>query len=393
MTTTFAGSNKHMSISKLVLVMDDSRLNGNLSVNNFASPAIDFGIDINQIDVDRYLSLKKGDIQTDSVNPEMAADSAVQLPVELIKPLNIKGDLKIGQLTIIRTRLTDVILGLNARDGNLAIAPLSANLYQGKYSGDIRFDVTESILNMTFTTLLTGVQSDPLLTDFMGSSSISGIGNFNFNVKAIGINTDVLKKSLTGQGQVSFEDGVLRGVDVAAVLEQVEIMIESKRLLEINRGEETRFDNFTSTLDIANGVVNSNNLTLSAPGIRVTGKGTLINLHNDELKYDLVASADQTSATRREERYNIGGYSIPIQCRGKVGDSTCAPDVGEILKIAVVKGAEKKVGDVLQRALGVERPTQPRQQSEDQSTQQQPDEVPIDPRQELLNKALKSIFN
>jgi hypothetical protein len=194
-------------------------------------------------------------------------------------------------------------------------------------------------------------------------------------------------------------------------------MIESKRPMEIDRGVETPFDTFTSTLDINNGVIASNDLMIKAPGLQVAGKGTVINLVNDTLDYTLVASADSSSVTRGEERYNIGGYSVPIRCNGLINSPKCVPDVGEIIKVAVQKAVEKKLGDVLQRAIGL--PTQqpeqapaaepaaaeptmdssqapsldpaaaPAEQPQEQPPQEQ---QPADPRDVLLNKALESIF-
>ena len=53
----------------------------------------------------------------------------------------------------------------------------------------------------------------------------------------------------------------LKGIDVAMVLELVDIMIESKRLVEVDRGTSTAFDTFTSTLQVNNGVVTINDDT------------------------------------------------------------------------------------------------------------------------------------
>jgi hypothetical protein len=196
-------------------------------------------------------------------------------------------------------------------------------------------------------------------------------------------------------------------VDIASVLEQVEIMIESRRPLEIDRGIETAFDTFTGTLQITDGMVMSNDLQIAAPGFKVSGRGTVINLNDDTINYNLVASADPASATRGEERYNIGNYTIPIACQGQVSSPRCIPDVGEIIKVAVSREVERRLGDVLQRAIGGGAPAtqpppadsgdgslqaEPTEQSEDSATQPQ-QAPPVSPEQELINRALRSIFN
>ena len=396
--TTFDGSAKHMNIRKLAMVLDESNLQGSFSMTDFERPAIQFGINIDQINADRYLPPVAEGSEAAPVTPETAAGAATQLPVETLRTLNAKGDLKISQLIISGARMSDLVLGLNARDGKINLSPVTTNLYQGTYQGEISVDAGNDLPVLAFKSSLQGVEIDPLMMDFMGASSASGIGNVELAMTAQGADTAAMKGSLMGTGHIALNDGVLRGIDVGKVLEQVEIMLESKRVLQIDRGIETPFDTFSSTLQVTNGVVASNDLQIAAPGFKVAGKGTVIDLNNDTLNYNLVASADQSSATRGDERYNIGGYSVPIQCQGPVNSPRCVPDVGEIIKLAVQKGVEQKLGDILQRAIGVENTapqTQPQQETEpaDESTQQQETQTqPVDPRQELLNKALEGIF-
>jgi AsmA protein len=209
-------------------------------------------------------------------------------------------------------------------------------------------------------------------------------------------------RNLNGTGRIVLEDGVLQGVDVARVLAQVEIMIRNRQPRQIDRGEQTPFDSFSSTLDIRNGVVSSNDLQISSPGVKVTGKGTIIDLNSNIINYDLIASADQATATRGEEQYNIGGYSIPIKCSGNANSPSCLPNVERIISEVVQREVQKQIGNVLQRALGGEQgagQTQQQQQGTGTGTQQQQTQPqqeqtqPADPGQELLNKALEGIFN
>jgi len=404
LASTFDGSANRMNISKLALVLDETNLNGTISVTDFDNPAIQFGINIDQINADRYLPPPPADGQARPVTPETAAGAAAQLPIETLRGLNAKGDLKIGQLVISKAKMSDIALSLNAKDGKINLAPVAANLYQGTYAGDISLDATGDLPVVGFKSALQGVMIDPLMTDFTGAANISGMGNIDLAVSATGADTDALKRSLNGSGKIALEDGILRGIDVGKVLEQVEIIIESKRPLDIDRGTETPFDTFTSTLQITNGVVASNDLTIIAPGLKVAGKGTVINLVDDTLNYSLIASADSSRVARGEENYNIGGYTVPIQCQGQISAPRCVPDVGEIIKFAVQKAVEQKLGDVLQRAIGRPAPTQqqpPAEQSQpmdplsDPAQQQEaaPQQTqPVDPGEQLINEALRSIF-
>ena len=385
-----------MNISKLAMVLDQSKLNGTLSVTDFDQPAIQFGIDIDHINADRYLPPEDEGAQARPVTPETAAGVAAQLPLETLRSLNTRGELKIGQLIISNAQVSDVVLGMNAKDGVINLSPVAANLYSGTYTGDISLDATTDLPALSFDSALQGLEIDPFLIDFLGASNVSGTGNMNLKLSAQGIDSTAMISNLNGNGMIALEDGVLRGVDVGKVLEQVEIMIQTRRLLEIDRGEQTPFNTFSSTLSVKNGVMSSNDLEIKAPGIQITGRGTVINLNNNTLDYNLIAGADQSTATRGEEEYNVGGYDIPIKCSGSANDPSCVPDVGEIIKVAVQREVEKQIGNVLQRALGVETPvTQPTDPAATTSTPapQEAPQQPVDPGQELLNRALKGIFS
>jgi hypothetical protein len=79
----------------------------------------------------------------------------------------------------------------------------------------------------------------------------------------------------------------------------------------------------------------------------------LANLHNYKIKYNLRVAVDESRTTRGDKSYNIGGYKIPIQCRGSLKDisSACKPDFGGILAVAIKKSVTDKVKDELGEKL------------------------------------------
>jgi hypothetical protein len=95
-------------------------------------------------------------------------------------------------------------------------------------------------------------------------------------------------------------------------------------------------------------------------------------------KYDLKVAVDEASATRGEEKYNLGGYAIPIKCRGKVDPNNCLPDLGGLLAAAGEKMVEDKFKDFLNKKLGVgdKQPAQPGAKTGSTTTQQQTTQQP-----------------
>ncbi|MDT8399865.1 MAG: AsmA family protein, partial [Pseudomonadales bacterium] len=340
---SFAAAAEQLDLSKLALTLDQSRFQGSLSVRGFEQPAVEFSLAVDQIDADRYLA---PETQTST-----SAAPSTEIPVAMLRDLNLKGQLSAGQLTFSQLHLADLSLDIDANKGVLALVP-RASLYEGSYSGKLSLDVSGNTPLATIQSSLSTVALGPLLTDFMDASYVSGKGNIELALNSSGADADALKRGLNGSGRIALEDGVLSGVDVGGVLAQVETMIKSKRLLDIQRGQETAFDTFSSTLAITDGVISTRDLAITAPGFGVSGQGTLLDLNDDSLNFSLVTRVDQGTATQDSEEYDIGGYSLPILCTGAISSPSCLPDAGEIIRVAVSGAVQQRLGNLLNRALG-----------------------------------------
>ena len=384
LTSAFSGSNNDLSLSNLDLTLDDSRFNGELALTDFDNLAVDFDLSINSINLDRYLAPDNGA----SVNSSEIGNT--ELPVDSLRDLNLNGELNIGQLTYSDLNLNDLALSINASDGQLALAPISANLYQGSYTGDIRLNVNNDIPSASVDTTLTGINLAPLLQDFMDASYISGSGDIQLSLSGRGADTATIKRNLNGKGSLALQDGVLKGFDVGSVLNQVEAMIREQRPRTIVRGERTPFDSFSSSITVSNGIVTTDDLLIESSGFDVSGRGTLVNLSNDSIAFNMIANVDETPASD-EQAYDIGGYSLPIACSGSINNPTCLPDIQSILAGAIRSAVQRGLSDLIQRAIGDE-VTEGTGTETESPAETEPEEE-IDPRQELLNRALENLFN
>ena len=72
-------------------------------------------------------------------------------------------------------------------------------------------------------------RAEPLLTDVVGKADLVGEANIKMALNSSGADTNVLKSRLSGTGDIAFNNGVFKGVDIGNTLRQLEVMIESKR--------------------------------------------------------------------------------------------------------------------------------------------------------------------
>lgn len=396
-SSDFRGSTSSVALENLDMVLDDTRLNGSLAITDFDNYASKFNIEIDSLNVDSYLPPES----TGTSNPAVAQPvTSSEIPVQQIRDLNILGELEIGELQIANMSISELSLTLNAADGQVNLAPLFASLYEGSFEGSFRLSVTDPVPDAHMEINLSQVDLEPLLQDLMDASYVSGRGNVQLAISGSGADSEAIRNNLNGTGRISLADGIFKGVDVVAVLGQIETMLRSKRIAELERGGETAFDTFAATMQITDSVISTNDLLIKSPGLQLTGKGTLLDLKTETLGFDLVTSVDRSTATRDSDVYDIGGYSLPIACTGTASSPRCLPDAGEIIRTALAREVQQRVGGLLERALGGDAPaaTDPSadqnnsgpSQTPQTTTPQQP---PADPADELINRALNRIFN
>ncbi len=383
MNTGFVFSGERIALSELAMRLDDTSINGDFSLRQTNSPASSnwsLDLDIDRLNVDRYLA------EAEPVQNTASDDVAMPLPVETIRSLTGRGSLDIGELQVAGMTLSDLSVNVDAANGRVNLSPLSSKLYQGSFDGSMHLDASEAIPNIGVNVALQQIAIDPLLMDMMDAAMVSGRGSVQLDVRSSGADTLALRQGLTGTGNINLEDGVLQGVDVASVLAQLETMIRSRSAGQFTRGTQTAFDSFAATLRLENGVVNSDDLLIRSPGFQVTGRGTLLNLHDDSINYNLLTSVTAATATRNDQQYDVGGYSVPIACSGSMAAPRCLPDAGEIFRAAFANEVRNQVDNLLRRATGTDQSQAPTTSADQDSTTQQ------DPGRELINRALDRLL-
>lgn len=340
----FSGSASQLSTRNLQLRLDDTTVTGTLTADLTDTPAdINLDLNIDQLDVDRYLPPVDARSASPGNRPPPAA-----LPLALLQAGNVRGVLNAGRLTAGGVQLNELRIGYSGSRNRLELAPVETLLYGGRFEGHIEARINDdTTLSFTSNADLQAVNLAPLLNDLADASNLSGLANMELSLESSGDSLQALQGNLSGNGQMVLEDGVLSGVNVGQILAQLETMIRSRRLMSLDRGESTPFDELTATLAIRQGIVRSDDLQLLAPGFRVTGQGVLLDLNDNSIDYNLDASVDQATATTATEEYDIGGYTVPIACRGAVESPSCTPDIEAILRRALGNEIERRLGDFL----------------------------------------------
>ena len=343
-----SGSPSNMKVNKLNVLLDDTQLDGTLSIA-MPSQAIRYNLTVNQIDVDRYLPppAKKG--VKDKKAPAPASDK-IDLPMKMLRALNIKGDIKIGKLKAANLRSENIHIGLSAQKGLIRVYPASADLYQGKYRGDISLNAQGSQPVISMNEKLTGVQASPLFKDALDMDWIAGTANLTAKLQTRGNAISVMQKQLNGNISFAFTDGSVKGVNIAQKIRQASAALKGQSAPS-GAVEKTDFSSITGTAKVVNGVVDNRDLKMLTPLLRVNGAGTA-DLGMQTVNYLVKATVVATLEGQGGDTLSkLKGVTVPVRIEGPFAKLKYKVELDSVLKDEVKKKVQKKVEDKLKDKL------------------------------------------
>jgi len=332
------------------LALDDSTLNGQISVNNFIGPDLNVEVAIDTIDLDRYMP--PSDEEAVATPTAAVAVGAAQLPVELLRSLVLDGNIRIGALTMAKLTATNMNFALAAGDGILQITP-SADFYSGKYRGDMQLDATGDTMLFSVNERITGISAEPLTKDMLGEARIAGTGNLEMKVQ--GDANDPLR-SATGDYQFGFTDGAVIGVNVAQLLRKAKAMFEGRRATaDESDVQQTDFSDMTLNGTLANGIMNGT-VALKAPLLRIDGNGT-INLEDGMVNALIKPVLVETSRGQGgAELADLSGIPIPIRVSGPFSSPGYSIDFEALIQEEATKTLQNELLKILQPKEDRQRP-------------------------------------
>ena len=104
--TTLQGNLSQLVLNNLTIHLDDTQLIGNLEIKKFNPPAINFHLNINNVDIDRYLPPQSA---VKTTPPQLSPSPQETLsPLDFLRALNLNGTLKINHFKAAQLTTTDL---------------------------------------------------------------------------------------------------------------------------------------------------------------------------------------------------------------------------------------------------------------------------------------------
>ena len=315
-----------------------------------ASPqAIRFTLAADQVNLDRYLpppppGAPKG-ASPSSMKPEEPID------LSALNALNLKGDLKIGQLIASNVKLEKVHLGVKAAGGKVDAEPLTADLYQGKLSGAASANAKTN--RFALKADLGGVTLGPLLKDALNNNLLEGRGSVALDVQTGGATVSAMKKALSGSASLALRDSSLKGVNLGELLRKAKSLGGSSPPAEqgATPSERTDFTELVASFVIRNGVAHNDDLSAKSPLMRLAGSGD-VDIGAGSIDYLIKASVVATSSGQGgKDLAELRGVTVPVKVSGPLDAPRFRADLRAAVGDAVKQRAEEKLKERLKDLL------------------------------------------
>ena len=212
-------------------------------------------------------------------------------------------------------------------DGVLNLGFSNSEVYGGKADGVVTIDVSKDKQQQALNMNLQGVQALPLLSALADFRELDGKMSGKIDVRATGASARAIMGSLDGTINVQFQDGQIRGLNVAEMMRTL-----TKTTLngwEKKRAEKTDLSELSALFKIDRGIAKTDNLKLFGPLVRVNGSGTA-DLANKTLNFKLDSKL-VTSLEGQGGPTNPTGFGVPIMVEGKWDSPKIYPDMAGIL--------------------------------------------------------------
>jgi len=326
----------------------ETSLKGEMEID-LAPQSIQFDLAVDRLDVDSYLGAAKGKAAASGGRPAAGAEEPIDLSA--LKGLNLKGNLRIGQLTVSNIKAEKVNLGVRAAGGRVEVNPLSASLYQGNLTGSASADAHTNRFSMKGQ--LGGVAIGPLLRDALNNDLLEGRGSVALDVQTGGATVSAMKKALSGNASLALRDSSLKGVNLGELLRKAKSLRGSNPPAEqgATPAERTDFTELGASFVIRNGVAHNDDLSAKSPLLRLAGSGD-VDIGANSIDYLIKASVVASSGGQGgKELAELRGVTVPVKLTGPLDAPRFRADLRAAVGDAVRQRAEDKLKERVQDRL------------------------------------------
>lgn len=228
-------------------------------------------------------------------------------------------------------RLAPLALDAKLAGGILKAGTANLGAYGGQVSGEVILDATSGAPSFAMHSDLVGVRALPLLQGLAEFDRIDGKLQAKLALRSAGTSQRALMANMQGTAFVSFQDGAIRGINVAQMIRSLTSGTLSGWQDNQNNSQEqsTDLSQLSASFRIDKGQAVTTDLNLVGPLVRVTGAGTIA-LDTKMMGFRVEPKLVMTTEGQGRTSDPVG-FGIPVMITGAWSQPRIYPDMAGVL--------------------------------------------------------------
>ncbi|MFI0474416.1 AsmA family protein [Halomonas sp. HMF6819] len=354
MTSPIEGNLEQIALPQLSLVLDNNTFTGELAAALDGS-ALRFDLAGDHLDLDYYLPgpVTAQQASHGLIRRAFAQEENPLLPQAWLAALDLEGDLEVDRLELAGLTFDDTRLALRGEQGLHRLTGFESRFYDGTLEATGSIDAREPVLAWQLAPTISGVQVAPMIEAFSEEQSpLRGRFNLQGELTTRGNTRDVLTSNLNGELDARLNDGAILQTNISQQVCELVAKLEGEGTLR-DWNPDTRFDRFDATFNVRNGVVTSDDLMVTLPGIDMQGSGEL-NLTSMNFLTHANARLVDTADAACNVNPRLQALALPVLCEGHLDDDKsqwCRLD-RDAFQASVVSLLQDEAGAQIEERLG-----------------------------------------
>lgn len=323
----FVADASSAALSSVDFTLDDTHLTGDATIKDFKTRAASFNLNIDKLDVDRYLPPQQLGTP-DRPREEIDLDK-VGVPLRTLRQLTLDGHLHVGSLTLLGAKAGNLDLTVASAGGLMTLKPLTATLYGGSVEAALTVDARDAngedpVVSEDFT--IKGLQVDGLGQDLFKAAKLSGsldaVGSLRGQGRLIG----ELRRTVSGKLGFEVKGGAVEGVNLWDAIVR-EYARQQGQPVPAAAAPRTEFTDLRGSASVSRGMMTNRDFTAALSGLNLSGAGKL-DLTDLTLDYQLKGRVTGSAPGAA----GLKGSVVPLHVTGTLGRISVQPDLSATAK-------------------------------------------------------------
>jgi AsmA protein len=305
-------------INGLTGTLDDGAFNGWASVDLASKPLVKLDLDFQR------LAVATAPGRSDST-PQSWSNATIDLTG--LNYVDAQARISAAELNIGDAHFAPAAIDATLASGVLKSQISNLGAYDGNANGDVTIDASTGNPAFALRADLTGVRALPLLRSLADFDKLDGKMQAKISVHSSGSSQRVIMANLAGTTFVVFQDGAIRGLNVAQMIRSLTSGTLSG--WQENKEQATDLTQLSASFKIDKGQAQTTDLNLVGPLVRMTGVGT-IDLGTKQIGFRVEPKLVMTTEGQGRASDPVG-LGIPVMIDGPWAEPRIYPDMQGIL--------------------------------------------------------------